>query len=316
MPQGWRWLDPNGSSSDEQYRFTKDIVNLAEALGYETAYSYDHLIGGAISKANRNKNFFECFVLTSSLLGCTSSLRFGQLVTCNSYRNPALLAKMISTMDAISGGRVELGIGAGWFENEYHAYGYDYPSSITRIQQLDEAIEIIKLMYTQEQPSFLGKYYSIVNAVCYPKPVQKPHPPIMIGGTGEEYLLKTVARHANIYNHPFATPGEIKRRLNILQGHCDSMGRKYDDIERSVVFRCLIRESENQISDLILREKGKHESIESFIQRVNTIAGTPEIIKKKIYEYIDIGIERFIIHFISLDKNPLELFYSEVIKNI
>jgi alkanesulfonate monooxygenase SsuD/methylene tetrahydromethanopterin reductase-like flavin-dependent oxidoreductase (luciferase family) len=133
--------------------------------------TYD-IWGGANFKANSNKNFFECFVLLSLLLGSTSTMYFGQLVTCNSYRNPALLAKMISTMDIISDGRIELEIGAGWSENAYRAYECDRPSSIERIQQLDEALEIIKLMYTQEEASFSGKYDSIVNAECYPKPIQ------------------------------------------------------------------------------------------------------------------------------------------------
>lgn len=316
LPQGWRWLDSNGSSAAAQYRFVQDTVNTAELLGYDTAYSYDHLWGGANFKANRNKNFFECFVLLSSLLGGTSSIRFGQLVTCNSYRNPALLAKMISTMDIISGGRIELGIGAGWSEDEYLAYGYDWPSSIARIKQLDESLRIIKLMFTQEEPSFSGKYYSIVNAACNPKPVQKPYPPIMVGGTGEKHLLKTVARHANIYNHPFAPPGEVQRRLKILQEHCNIVGRECKDIERSVVFRCLIRESENEINDIVLREKNKHETVEGFIQRTNAVTGTPDIIKRKIREYVDIGIEKFIIHFVALDEKSLELMYSNVVKCI
>lgn len=316
MPQGWRWLDSNGSSAVAQYRFAKDIVSLAELLGYDTAYSYDHMMGGTIFKANRDKNFFECFVLISSLLASTSNIRFGQVVTCNSFRNPALLAKMISTMDIISGGRIELGIGAGWSENECLAYGFDYCSSKTRIKQLDEALEIIKLMYTQKEPSYSGNYYSIVNAGCYPKPIQRPYPPIMVGGTGEKYLLKIVARHADIYNHPFATPVEVQRRLRVLHDHCDSIGREYKDIERSVLFRCLIRESENEISDLILREKNTHENIRCFTQRINAAAGTPETIKRKIRAYVDIGIERFIIHFVALDKKSLELLSSGVIKSI
>jgi len=112
----------------EQYCFVKDIVNSAEHLGYDTAYSFDHLMGGANYKCNRKKNFFECFVLLSSLLNITSSIRFGQLVTCNSYRNPALLAKLVSTMDTISEGRIELGIGAGWDPDEFLAFGYDHQS--------------------------------------------------------------------------------------------------------------------------------------------------------------------------------------------
>jgi alkanesulfonate monooxygenase SsuD/methylene tetrahydromethanopterin reductase-like flavin-dependent oxidoreductase (luciferase family) len=128
--------------------------------------------GGANFKASRNKNFFDCFVLLSLLLGSTSTMYFWQLVTCNSYRNPALLAKMISTMDIISDGRIELEIGAGWSENAYRAYECDRPSPIERIQQLDEALETIKLMYPQAEASFSGKYYSIVNPEFYPKPTQ------------------------------------------------------------------------------------------------------------------------------------------------
>lgn len=316
IPQGWRWLDPNGSSTSEQYHFVKEIVSLAELLGFETAYCYDHLKGGTIFKPNGKKNFFECFVLISSLLGITSSIRFGQLVTCNSFRNPALLAKMISTMDVISGGRIELGIGAGWSEEEYHAYGYDPLNSFGRIQQLNEALEIIKLMYTRDEPSFSGKYYSIVNAECSPKPIQKPYPPIMVGGTGEKHLLKIVAKYADIYNHPFAPPLEVQRRLNVLKDHCKSMGRTYEDIEKSVVFRCLIRESEEEINDLILKEKEEDESFEHFVQKINALTGTPELIRNRINEYVDVGITRFIIHFVSLDSRSLRIMDSKVIRKM
>lgn len=316
MPQGWRWLDSNGSSAAEEYLVVKNIIRSAEALGYETAYSHDHLMGGANIRANRNKPFFECYVLLASLLNITSRIRFSQLVTCNSYRNPALLAKMISTMDTISGGRIELGIGAGWSEDEYSAYGYKFPTSVERVRRLDEALRIIKLIYIEEEPSFSGKYYSIVKAQCYPKPVQTPFPPIMVGGTGEKYLLKTVARHANIYNHPFAAPQEVQRRLKALKDHCNSISRDYNDIKRSVVFRCLIRENEKDITNLILRAKDKHESLSCFIQRINAITGTPEIILRKMREYIDIGIEKFIIHFVSLDNESLELMYSKVVRDI
>ncbi len=312
MPQGWRWLDPNGCSPVEQYCFVKDIVNSAECLGYDTAYSFDHLMGGANYKWNRKKNFFECFVILSSLLNITSTIRFGQLVTCNSYRNPALLAKMISTMDAISGGRIELGIGAGWDADEYLAFGYDHRSALERIRQLEEALKIIKLMFTQDGPSYSGKYYSITDIECYPKPMQKPYPPIMVGGTGEKHLLKVVAKHADIYNHPFASPQEVQRRFNTLKNHCFSVGREYNDIKRSVIFRCLIKESEDQINNLISKEKDEHESVGSFIQRINAVTGTPEIIKNKIHEYIEIGVEKFIIHFVSLDRQSLRLFSSGV----
>jgi alkanesulfonate monooxygenase SsuD/methylene tetrahydromethanopterin reductase-like flavin-dependent oxidoreductase (luciferase family) len=138
----------------------------------------------------------------------------------------------------------------------------------------------------------------------------------MIGGTGETHLLKTVARHANIYNHPFATSEEIQRRLKVLKDHCNSIRRDYNEIRRSIVFRCLIRENEKEITDLILTAKDRHESIPCFMQRINAIAGTPEFILKKMREYVDIGIQEFVVHFVSLDNKSLELMYSKVILNV
>ena len=316
IPQGWRWLDYNSTSVVKKYQFSKRIIQLADILGYNSAYAYDHLMGGANFKNNRNKDFFECLTLLSSLLTITDKIRIGQVVTCNSFRHPALLAKMISTMDVISNGRMELGIGAGSYRDEYLTYGYDYPTGSIRINQLDEALNIIKLLWKHQTSTFSGEYYSIKDAVCNPKPIQKPHPPIMIGGTGEKHLLKTVARHADRYNHPFASPLDIRRRLYILKEHCDTIGLHYLDIERSVVIRCLIRESEEEINHEIAKAKTKNESTEVFKKRLCAIVGTPEEIASKLHEYIDLGITHFIVHFVGLNEKSLKLFYSKIIKKI
>lgn len=129
----------------------------------------------------------------------TNKIKIGQIVACNSYRNPPLLGKMLSTLDVISNGRIELGIGAGWYEQENISYGYDFPSNISRIKQLDESLSIIRAMWTDKRASYEGKYYKIKEAICNPKPIQKSHPTIMIGGSGEKYLLKIVAKHADRY---------------------------------------------------------------------------------------------------------------------
>jgi F420-dependent oxidoreductase-like protein len=316
IPQGWRWLDYNGISATEQYSFSKKIIQLADTLDYDSAYAYDHLRGGANFKSNHDKNFFECFTLLSSLLTITKKIRIGQIVTCNSYRNPALLAKMICTMDIISNGRIELGIGAGWYKDEYLAYGYNYPSALTRIKQLDEAIDVIKFLWTQQTSTFSGEYYSIQDALCYPKPIQAPHPPIMIGGTGEKHLLRTVARHADRYNHPFAPPADVKRKVYALKEHCDLIGRHYLDIEYSVMVRCLIRNSYDDINHEIMKAKLKNESVQSFKNRLSAVIGTPEEVISKLRDYLDFGITHFIIHFVGLDESSLKLFNSKVINKI
>jgi F420-dependent oxidoreductase-like protein len=316
IPQGWRWLDHNGNSAAEQYQFSRKIMHLADILNYSCAYAYDHLWGGANYTVNRDKNFFECFTFLSSLLTSTSRIRVGQIVTCNSYRNPALLAKMISTMDVMSNGRMELGIGAGWFKEEYLAYGYDYKGAFARIEQLEEALSIIKSLWTEESSTLLGRHYSVNDAMCYPKPLQKPHPPITIGGTGEKYLLRVVAKHADSYNHPFDSPRVIKKRLSILKEHCDAIGRHYLEIERSAIVRCMIREGEEEINHEIMREKREGETVDELMSRISAIIGTPEKVVSKLEDYIDVGITTFIMHFVGLNEDSLKLFNSKVITKI
>src|SRR6188472_1827092 len=178
---------------------------------------------------------------------------------------------MLSTLDIISNGRVELGIGAGWYEQEYVAYGYNFPSDITRIIQLDESISIIKAMWTEEHASFEGKYYKIKDAICNPKPIQKPHPLIMVGGSGEKYLLKVVARHADRYNLFFGSSDEMKRKISLLKEYCNSIGRDYkEDIQYSVVLPCIIRESEDEVSKVLAQNKRNDKSIEQYLNILST----------------------------------------------
>jgi alkanesulfonate monooxygenase SsuD/methylene tetrahydromethanopterin reductase-like flavin-dependent oxidoreductase (luciferase family) len=265
------------------------------------------------------KNIFECFTLLSALAVITEKVKIGQIVVCSSYRNPSLLAKMLSTLDIISNGRVELGIGAGWYEQEYLAYGYDFSSNITRIMQLDESIKIIKAMWIEKYASFQGKYYKIKDAICNPKPIQKPHPLIMVGGSGEKYLLKVVAKHADRYNLFFGSPNEMKRKISILKEYCNTIGRNYKkDIQYSVVLPCIIRESEDEVNKVLIQNKRKDKSVEQYIQYlVNGITiGTSEKILQGISKYLDIGVRHFVLHFIGLNDSSLRLFDSKVIRMI
>jgi F420-dependent oxidoreductase-like protein len=323
IPQGWRGGDfPLEEENDpvSQYEFSKSIATTADNLNFNSIYAYDHLIPHY--KHDIQKNIFECFTLLSATAAITEKIKIGQIVVCNSYRNPSLLAKMLSTLDIISNGRVELGIGAGWYEQEYLAYGYDFPSDITRIMQLDESISIIKAMWTDnnnKHASFQGKYYRVKDAICNPKPIQKPYPPIMVGGSGERYLLKVVAKHADRYNLFFGSPNEMKGKISLLKEYCNSIGRDYKkDIQYSVVLPCIIRESEDEVSKVLAQNKRNDKSIEQYTQYlVNGIAiGTPEKIMKGISKYVDIGVRHFILHFIGLNDATLRLFDSKVIRRI
>ena len=325
IPQGWRGGDlPLQQENDpvKQYEFSKFISITADNIGFDSIYAYDHLI--PYYKNDVNKNIFECLTLLSSLTANTKRIKIGQIVTCNSYRNPALLAKITSTLDVISHGRSELGIGAGWYGREYASYGYDFPSHVTRIDQLDEALTIVKAMWSNERsPSFEGEYYKIKDAICNPKPIQKPHPIIMVGGSGEKYLLKVAAKHADRYNLFFGSPDDMKRKISVLKEYCKSLESSrgighHKDIQYSVVLPCIIRDSEEEVYQIIEQYKGNDKTVDQYIKDlVSGIAiGVPERIVKGINEYLELGVTHFIFQFIGLDEQTLKLFHSKVIRKV
>lgn len=168
----------------------------------------------------------ECWSTLTHWAAAFPSYRFGTIVLANSFRSPALLGKMAATTQMLTGGRLILGLGAGWHESEYRSYGFPYPSPATRIRQLAEAAQLIKAMWTQTPATFKGEHYQIENAYCEPKP--NPLPPIMIGASGEQLALRVVARHADWYNTPSGTIDMVRRKLDVLRGHCDAVGRDYD----------------------------------------------------------------------------------------
>jgi F420-dependent oxidoreductase-like protein len=318
IPQGWRGGDlPLEEENDpiKQYEFSKKIALAAEETRFNSIYAYDHFIPHF--RDDVEKNIFECFTLISSIASITHKIKIGQVVTCNSYRNPGLLSKMIATLDIISNGRAEVGLGAGWYQEEYLSYGYEFASHVTRISQLDESLQIMKKMWKENTTSFIGNYYKISNAICNPKPIQKPHPVIMIGGSGEKYLLKVVAKHADRYNLFFGSPEKMKRKISILKGYCKDIGRDPEEIEYSIVLPCLIRESEDEIDRMLIKHKRKDKSMKEYLQYLvdGITIGTPEKIIKGLNEYVNEGVSHFIMHFLNLNVKSLELFQSQVIKN-
>ena len=320
IPQGWRGGDlPLDNENDpvKQYEFSKTIAALADNLGFHSVYAYDHFIPHYSDDIE--KNIFECCTILTAVAAITKRIKIGQIVLCNSYRHPSLLAKMLSTLDIISNGRVELGIGAGWYGQEYKAYGYDFPSNVARIKQLDEALSIIKAMWTEPRINFQGQYYTIKEAICNPKPIQKPHPAIMVGGAGEKYLLKVVAKHADRYNLFFGSPEQMNRKISLLEEYCKSSDTKnHNEIQYSVVLPCIIRESEEEVNQTLKKYKRKDKTMNQYIEYlVNGITiGTPDKILKGIYEYIGIGVTHFIMHFIGLDEISLSLFDSKIIRHL
>jgi alkanesulfonate monooxygenase SsuD/methylene tetrahydromethanopterin reductase-like flavin-dependent oxidoreductase (luciferase family) len=248
----------------------------------------------------------------SAVAAITRRIEIGFLVLCNSYRPPALLAKMATTFDAIAGGRLILGYGAGWFEQEYEAYGYEYPSVRTRLEQFEEGLEILKRMWTEEAPTFHGVHYHVENARCWPKPVRKPHPPLLIGGGGEKILLKLVARYADIWNNLGMSHGQIAEKLAVLQAHCKKVGRNFDDIEISQQTIGAIGDSKAEAGRLT---EQVHQEI-GFLAGAPALCptGTPDEVIERLKKSVAMGITTFIVSFGRQVTAPsLRLFGEKVL---
>ena len=237
VPQGWR-MDLNGVAQDKQWQTILEAANKIEKLNYESLWVYDHF--HTVPKPTQDPTY-ECWTLMSALSQKTNKLRLGQMCTCNSYRNPAYLTKVATNIDVMSGGRLEYAIGAGWYDHEYKAYGYDYPTAGIRLKMLEESLIIYKLMTTEENPVFEGEFYKIYGAINQPKPLQKPYPPLWVCGGGEKVTLKLLAKYGDYGNWDVDVDGFINKS-NILQDHCDKQNREYSEIGRTLHTNVLIAE--------------------------------------------------------------------------
>src|SRR5215469_14566245 len=220
-----------------------DRTKLCEKLGFHSIWLVDHMWTGQMPDLDH----VECLAAMSGLAAATEAIRIGTLVICNSYRNPALLAKSLCTIDQISGGRLEIGLGAGWMAEEYRAYGYQFPSMGERLKQLAEGLEILKQMLTEKRANFQGRYYTVADAINNPKGVQKPHPPITIGGSGEKVMLKLVAKYADRWNCP-AGYQSFEQKFNVLKQHCKDMGRDISTIDISEQLLVCIGKTEDEVA--------------------------------------------------------------------
>jgi alkanesulfonate monooxygenase SsuD/methylene tetrahydromethanopterin reductase-like flavin-dependent oxidoreductase (luciferase family) len=226
----------------------------------------------------------------------------GHEVLCNSFRNPAHTAKMVATAQALSGGRVILGIGAGWNEEEYRAYGWAFPSTRVRIAQLAEAIELIRRLWHDAPASYEGEHYRIAGAYCDPAPF--PTPPIMVGGHGETYLLRVVARHADWWNYGFRDHALYTHKQEVLKAHCREAGRDYDAIVQVVRVGILIAETEAEVTQL---ESEPYVRPRSDIQ----VAGTPEQVTETLRRIVGQGADRLTVNFADAPRPDGTLLFAE-----
>jgi probable F420-dependent oxidoreductase len=306
---------------------TRALAETADSLGFHGVGFSDHFFVHRGDMQVPNDPLLECYTTLGAIAAVTKRVMMTQIVSASSFRNPALFAKMTSTLDQISGGRFELGIGSGWFREEYEAYGYDYPSDAERIDQLEEALHIIKAMWTEEEPSFHGRYYRIDKAYNFPKPVQKPRPRILIGGSGRK-ILGVLARHGDIANiAPAVTGGNIdpakwarfnkasfKKKVELLRDLTQQAGRPRDAIEIGASSSIFIASDQGEAEGVALRvAKGMGiPDRESARQAPGVIWGTPGEVKDEIHSRIEeLGITHFPLYFGT--PEGIELFAREVL---
>jgi F420-dependent oxidoreductase-like protein len=224
-----------GVKTSPQFVTYQDVLRVwreaDQISAIESAWVFDHFMPLG---ADQTGPILEGWTLLAALAAQTERLRMGVMVTGNTYRHPAVLAKMAATVDVVSGGRLDFGLGAGWFEAEHTAYGIPLHPPGERIQRLAEACEVIRLMWTETAASFDGRYYQVKQAYCEPKPIQKPHPPFVLGGSGERRTLRVVAQYADVWNFGGGELNEFRHKSRVLDDHCAAVGRPPSDVERSV----------------------------------------------------------------------------------
>jgi F420-dependent oxidoreductase-like protein len=262
---------------------------LIEDAGYDSAWLNDHFIP---ARGDKESPHFESWILLTALATQTKKIRLGILVTGNTYRHPAVLAKMATTLDYVSGGRLSFGIGAGWEEYEHRAYGIPFYTAKQRAERLGEALQVITKLWHEERPSFAGKYYELHQAEFEPKPLQTPHPPIVVGGTGKRWILPLVARYADEWNAPVTvSPTALKEGLDIIRAECARIGR--DPCVREVsIFLPVVTISSIPLAETATRLGAR--VVAGDVAR-NVLTGSPESIKQQIRTYLEAGATRVII---------------------
>jgi F420-dependent oxidoreductase-like protein len=286
----------------------------AEQLALDSAWLYDHLLP---LSASLEDPIFESWTMLSALAVLTGRIRIGVLVTANTFRHPALLAKMAATVDILSRGRLILGLGAGYYAREHEAYGLHFPARRQRAEMLDETCQILRGLWRGGTFSFAGDYYTITEAPCAPLPAQRPGPPILIGGAGEKYTLKTVARYAQQWNMPGGTRGVTRERFAAkhvsLKKWCADEGRDVDEIETNLALIVLVNE---QNGDALARSRRLAAAFgwDRTQEAGHILAGAPQNITRELKSFEQAGVDHFVMVLLGgLNYTDLELFATKVV---
>jgi F420-dependent oxidoreductase-like protein len=317
VPQGWR-LDLVGIEPADQWRAMRDVALAADQGPFESVWVFDHFHTVPIPTEEATH---EAWSLMAALGAVTERVRLGQMCTCMGYRNPAYLAKVAATVDIVSGGRVEMGIGAGWYEHEWRAYGYGFPSAGERLTQLDEGVQIMRQLWTTGTATLAGKHYQVDGAIGRPLPLQEGGIPLWIAGGGERKTLRIAAQYGQ-YTNFAGNPEEFQHKSDILAAHCKDVGTDFGAITRSANYSVVIGATEKEVQDRVawIRSQFERALPPELAERSanayanSPLAGTPEQIIERLREMGDLGMGYAIVYFAeaAYDHSGIELFAKEV----
>lgn len=309
VPQGWRMDLIEIRDPVEQYEAMTRVAQVAEAAGYDSIWVYDHF---HTVPTPTMETTFEAWMITAGLIRDTRRVKVGQMVSCTGYRNPALLAKMASTVDVMGHGRLICGLGAGWYEHEWRAYGYGFPDVPVRMGMFREACEIIHRMWTEERPVFHGKYYSIDGPINEPRSADKPHPTFWLGGGGEKVTLRLVAKWANGCNFADGNPETIRQKMAVLRQHCEEIGRDVGEITISTSLNIhLLRPGEDP-ERATARVRGSR-SYDEYAHQF--IVATADRVSAEIAACVEAGATSILVYLpgVAYDQEMVQRFAQDVI---
>jgi F420-dependent oxidoreductase-like protein len=280
-----------GVTNDKLFEHVVMLAGTAERAGFDSVYVMDHFYQ-LPNIGPRTEPMLEAYTVLSGIAVRTTKVRIGALVTGVTYRNPALLAKTVTSLDIVSSGRAILGIGAAWNEDEHRGYGYDFPAVGERISRLEEALQICRAMFREEAPTFEGRFYRIQGALNFPRPVQPNGPPIMVGGGGEQRTLKLVAQYADMCNI-FGDAATVRHKMDVLERHCETVGRDPGTIIKTRLGTLLIRKTDTE-ADRAFQQVLQRPGLNHEYARSVFIVGGPDRVAEQAQRLLDAGLDGLI----------------------
>ena len=322
IPQGWR-LDLVDIPIEKHWSIMRDLATYVDGGAWDSLWVYDHFHTVPVPTQEATH---EAWSLMAAYAATTSRIKLGQMCTAMSYRNPVYLAKVAATADIISGGRIQMGIGGGWYEHEWRAYGYGFPSAGVRLGRLDEGVQIMRNAWRDGKVTFDGKHYQVDGAIVEPKPLQDSGIPLWIAGGGEKVTLRIAAKYAQ-YTNFTSEPQGFAHKSQVLAQHCRDVGTNYDAIVRSANFNAVIGESETDVKDRVAQLRARQvtkaneaavDGMLSMVTAPESASGTTEQVVEKLHRMRDLGCEYAILYFpdAAYDRTSIELFEQKVIPEL